>query len=945
MIKSKYHPLKVWASTIGLVAGSQFVYAQEEPMTEEVIVTGFRSVLMQSQAIKRENSSISEVITAEDIGKLPDTSVAESLARLPGLAGERRNGRTSGLSVRGFNENYVGTTLNGRELLGMGDNRGVEYDLYPAEIINSVVVTKTPDASIITQGIGGTVDLRTIRPLEKDDRVLAINGSYEMNGMKSANPDYDDKGHRVAFTYSDKFMDDTVGVAVSIASMESPSQEEQFRGWGYASINADNPTLADGVTLSEGDVILGGHDSFVRSALMSRDSIAGVVQFEPNDDLAITVDALYIDFSEDKVFRGMEEGGAEWGTSSYNIDEIQDGLVTAGSWDGFRSVIRNDAESKTAELTTFGLNVEYAINDIWSAEFDLSTGESSKTITNIESYSGVGRAQHADQGDAAARSWEMTSTGVMYSAHPSISTPDYTDRDLIKLAGPQAWGGALTPIDDFAASDTQPLGPGTAQDGFVNSPDFEESLDSIRLQLNGAVEYSIISGVEIGFNYSDRSKSKTNRGAFLTAPSWPDHAGIPAAYDVGNANLNFIGIGEFIAYDSLGLYNSGYYTSTDAGRLETARMGDSYTIDEKVSTLYAMADLTSEVAGMELRGNVGFQFIDTTQKSTGFNSVIGPDLQVIATPVSDEASYTKFLPSLNLSLSITDEHVVRTALSKTISRPRMDDLRPNSQVSFSFNNAAILNSDPRNSAWSASSGNATLRPLEANQFDLAYEYYFADDGLVTAAFYYKDLTNWHAAGDDIVDFSEYYIPAYHHTQDADELPPATFEGVLSNRADGLEGFAKGIELQASVPFHLVHDSLDGFGVILTGTFSEGELGENKDMVPGLSEEVYQLTAYYEVGGFEFRISGRKRSEYLSETRGLSLALGNTVDTGSELWDAQIGYDFSESGIDGLDGLSITLQAQNLTNEDTVQFNEGDPRQITQYQSFGANYLLGVNYTF
>lgn len=86
MIKSKYHPLKVWASTIGLVAGSQFVYAQEEPMTEEVIVTGFRSVLMQSQAIKRENSSISEVITAEDIGKLPDTSVAESLARLPGFS-------------------------------------------------------------------------------------------------------------------------------------------------------------------------------------------------------------------------------------------------------------------------------------------------------------------------------------------------------------------------------------------------------------------------------------------------------------------------------------------------------------------------------------------------------------------------------------------------------------------------------------------------------------------------------------------------------------------------------------------------------------------------------------------------------------------------------------------------------------------------------------------
>lgn len=942
MIKSKYHPLKVWASTIGLVAGSQFVYAQEEPMTEEVIVTGFRSVLMQSQAIKRENSSISEVITAEDIGKLPDTSVAESLARLPGLAGERRNGRTSGLSVRGFNENYVGTTLNGRELLGMGDNRGVEYDLYPAEIISSVVISKTPDASLITQGIGGTVDLRTIRPLEKTERVLAVNGSYEMNGMKSANPDYDDKGHRLSFTYADKFMDDTVGVAVSIATMESPSQEEQFRGWGYAGINADNPTLADGVTLSEGDVVLGGHDSFVRSALMARDSIAGVVQFEPTDALSITVDALYIDFSEDKVFRGMEEGGAEWGTSSYNIDEIQDGLVTAGSWDGFRSVIRNDAESKTAELTTFGLNVEYAFNDIWSAEFDYSTGEVSKNITNIESYSGVGRALTDDQGPAAARAWEMTSTGVMYSAHPTISSPDYTNQDLVRLAGPQAWGGALAPIDEFAANEPdQPLGPNTAQDGFVNSPDFDETLDSLRIELNGDIEYSIVSGVKVGLNYTDRSKTKTNQGAFLTAPTWPGDGAIPSEFIVGTANLNFIGIGDFIAYDSLGLYNSGGYTATDAARLETGRMGDSYTVDEQVTTLFAMADLTTSIGDIEVTGNAGFQFVDTTQKSSGFDSVIGPDLEVLATPVNAEASYTKFLPSINLSFSLTDEHVVRTALSKTISRPRMDDMRPNNQISFQFNDAQILEpSDVSNSPWTGSSGNPTLRPLEANQFDLAYEYYFADDGIVTAAFFYKDLVNWHDAGQTVSDFSDYYIEGYHESSEGDA--PVLFDGVVSNRADGLEGFAKGLELQASVPFHLIHDSLDGFGIIATGTFSRGELGEDKALVPGLSKEIYQLTAYYEAGGFEFRISGRKRSEYLSETRGLSLALTDTIDTGSELWDAQIGYDFSEVGVEGL---SVTLQAQNITNEDTVQFNEGDPRQITQYQSFGANYLLGVNYTF
>src|SRR5690554_8194598 len=116
---------------------------------EEVVVTGIRRSLMNSLSIKQDSSTIVEAVSAEDIGKLPDTSIAESLARLPGLAGERRDGRTSGISVRGFNENYVATTMNGRELLGIGDNRGVEYDLYPSEIVSGAVVYKTPDASLV----------------------------------------------------------------------------------------------------------------------------------------------------------------------------------------------------------------------------------------------------------------------------------------------------------------------------------------------------------------------------------------------------------------------------------------------------------------------------------------------------------------------------------------------------------------------------------------------------------------------------------------------------------------------------------------------------------------------------------------------------------------------------------------------------------------------------
>ena len=183
--------------------------AVDETAVEVIEVSGIRGSLQRAQAIKMDNTSIVEALSAEDIGKLPDTSIAESLARLPGLAGERRNGRTSGLSVRGFNENYVGTTLNGRELLGMGDNRGVEFDLYPTEIVSNILVYKTPEAGLMTQGIGGTIDIQTVSPLTAKE-TFAINGSFEMNGEDSGNPDFDNNGHRISFNYVDQFADDTL---------------------------------------------------------------------------------------------------------------------------------------------------------------------------------------------------------------------------------------------------------------------------------------------------------------------------------------------------------------------------------------------------------------------------------------------------------------------------------------------------------------------------------------------------------------------------------------------------------------------------------------------------------------------------------------------------------------------------------------------------------------
>ncbi|MEM7284091.1 MAG: TonB-dependent receptor, partial [Pseudomonadota bacterium] len=684
--------------------------AAEEELMEEVVAYGkFRASLVDAISSKRDSATIVEAISAEDIGKLPDSSIAESLARLPGLAGERRNGRTSGISVRGFREDYVGVTMNGRELLGIGDNRGVEFDLYPSEIISGVLVYKTPDAGMTTQGIGGIVDLRTTRPLDVDP-FLAVNGNFEQNNLDSANPDFDDNGYRFALSYSEKFMDDRVGLALALATTESPSQEEQFRGWGYPTIDPAN--AAPGVTLDGSETVVAGHDSFVRSAVLERDTVTGVLQFEPRDDLTVTLDALYIDFSEEKAFRGVEEGGAVWGTGAYTVTGVENGLVTAGEYDGFLSVIRNDAERRDAELTAFGMNIEYDLGEEWKLTFDAAVSQSDKTITNIESYSGVGRASSATQGSQTPRSFVMTPSGAFYGAHSSLAPVDLGDFNTIRLAGPQAWGGALSNVSQFQPQPAFPnIGPSQAQDGFVNEPIFDEELTTIKLEAERPMDLGIVSNLKVGVYFSEREKSKDNGGAFLTAPTFPEDGLIPEEFRFGTADLSFLGLGDVVAYDSLGLFDSGFYIATDAALLQPDREGDTYIIDEQLLITYGQIDFDTQIADRALYGNLGVQIVNVDQQGSGFDSRIGQDLFVTASGIVDGDDYTDVLPSLNVNYEIAEGHVIRAAASKTVSRPRLDDMRPNNQVSFNFNFANVASTDPENGPWSATAGNARLQPL------------------------------------------------------------------------------------------------------------------------------------------------------------------------------------------------------------------------------------------
>jgi len=234
-------------------------------------------------------------------------------------------------------------------------------------------------------------------------------------------------------------------------------------------------------------------------------------------------------------------------------------------------------------------------------------------------------------------------------------------------------------------------------------------------------------------------------------------------------------------------------------------------------------------------------------------------------------------------------------------------------------------------------GNPELRPYLANQLDFGYEWYFEDEGYVSGGLFYKQLDQWQIQLRD------------------DELSGLAYNSlVASNQNPGFVDLTKwettsggsiqGIELTASLPGHMASQYLDGFGIIWSGTFigSQIEVNGAEQVVPGLSDKIFNFTFFYENYGFEFRTSLRKRSDFTGDIFGLSFSKTPTIVKGSEIWDAQVSYDFSEIGIDGLE---ISLQAQNLNDEPFVTVQNQDNQLISDYQRFGKNYLLGVSYKF
>ena len=868
-----------------------------------IIVTGFRASLESAVAEKKLSDQIVESVTAEDIGKLPDASIGESIARLPGLTAQRLNGRANVVAIRGFGPDFSQTLLNGREQTTTSDNRSVELDQYPSEIVNQVVVYKSPTASLVGQGLVGTIDIRTIRPLETGKQIIAVGARGSWADIGALNAGSREYGYRVNGTFVDQFADDTIGISLAASYVDEPYQLQEFNAWGYAGTQVNGQDAA----------LIGGSKSYVTSTRLKRLGVNGTLQWQPMPQLTLTVDGFYSNFDDDQSKRGIELplGFGAFGTTFNPANfTVEDGLVTSGQFDNVRGVIRNDVFQRKADLYSGGFNALWDGDDGWTAFFDFGYSRTDRNELSLESYSGTGfNGDDTGRGSAATIGFTSGDKGTVFN--PSL---DYSDPARIFLTDPLGWGGGAIP-----------------QAGYSNNRIIEDELFQFRGEVEKEFDGGFLRSVQFGMNYTTREKSLTPDEAFVRLPNGATEVAIPSQFLLRSTDLTYLGLGPIVSYDPRELIAAGILVLEP--RVATGPnaandvLSKSYTVNEDLMTLYLQANIEQELANGVLTGNVGVQGINTVQNSTGF---IFPAAGPQRLTLGDD--YWDVLPSANLSLRLNSDWVFRVAAAREIMRPRLDDTR----LSIGY---GIDNSVP-GGIIRGGGGNPYLRPYRANAVDFNIEKYFGTGGVVALQLFYKDIKSYVFNGRFAFDYSSFPPPT-----GSAAYPNLSPIGTLDAPINTGGGDLYGAELAVTLPFDTFSEALEGFGITGGASYTKTKIEDangNETQIPGYSKWVVNGTAYFERAGFNTRVSARYRSTFLGDFTGFGGSPVRRTALDETIIDAQIGYDFQDGT--ALEGLSLYLQGQNLTDQPFVSTG-AERNQVIDYQLYGRRFLAGFTYKF
>jgi phosphoribosylformimino-5-aminoimidazole carboxamide ribotide isomerase len=904
-----------------------------------VTVTGFSNSVEKSIDYQRYADTIQNVITAADIGGLPDQSIADSLTHLPGVSAERIAGQASQINIRGLSGDFILTTLDGREQPSTSGTNYTQFDQYPSELINMATVYKTSQASLIEGGVAGTIAMQTANPLENSkDQTLNIDarGSYDgqANDVPNANP----MGYRLSVAWQGKFLDNTLGVGLGFAQMYQPHVAEQFVGEASdgslyklnSSANSPTAYLPEGVQVQEN----GGEER--------RTGYLGTVVWKPTSELQVTADSFFSKFDNTSFGYGMRSqnyygnnaqitnptlsslGTVTGGTVTSNPagGNIDPRTINAGNPNGspytyqFSNETTLDNYTTDTSIFSGGLNLKWN-HGPWHLESDISLSHAASSEINVDAtadpYTGLGTADPQLMSQTAYFQLKGTQVGNYTVANP----------------------GLYTNLNDMALSryGVYPYVYHDKDKAFRNAVQYD-------LPDNG-----VFSAIEAGF-YLNNHNYEADRTAYVYGSEWntsPVAGQPPLTIPAGDATTTcfkgkFSGFPCFLTLNGPAILAAHGITANPVKDIvnQSWTYIQSGTVAERTRDIFVMGDIDAQLFGHELTGNVGVRVSRQSQYADGLQQVgNGTGILIVdgngATsmdyaPIRMGKTYTDYLPSFNLAYHWTDNDQTRFSASKVLSRPPINSMMAGAGSWISNGQYNVYGSN-----------SPLLNPLRATQFDLDYEHYFDDStGAVTAGVFFKKVDSF-IQNVTYNNFNFASIGIVVPTNPATGQPYQNGEFQTAYNAQG--GDVRGAELSFTKT-HFLPGIWSGIGFDTNLAVTSSNVHNPTNLagpttyigLPGLSRRVASAALFYDNGTFSARLSGNYRSSFLSNTQ---IAVTNQLVTfaAETVYDFQASYNITKQ-------VSVVYQMLNLTNEPTRTYFGGDSQQTGTIQYFGRTSYLG-----
>ncbi|GBL06175.1 TonB-dependent receptor [Glaciecola sp. KUL10] len=971
------------ASALTMAANTYAQEAQDDSadLVEVIQVSGIRSSLTSALAEKRAASNLVEVIQAEDIGKLPDQNLAEVLENVTGIQITRTAGVGTGVQIRGTNANR--TEINGVSTVGSGSGRsGINFEDVSAAIISAVEVTKAPSAKTIEGSVGGTINLRTIRPLQLDETLAVVRVQGE-NSSLSTDSTFTP---RVSGTYGDNWENESGRFGVVVSGSYTEQDVSAFR----PRADRDNLISSDsGVASAQSfdflpiQFFVQDYDNFEYETV----NLAGTFEFAPNENTRFYFDAVINDQERRQESSRVQASGV----SALNDISIPSSFETIN----FGSLGGVNLGSISAALTgVVPVNLE---NDDDDPNLRFSSDTNSR-LTDSKIFSLGGEWTFDD----------FTVKAELSSSSSDTTTPSFnTTLNFINPNAPLDAGGAndnSTPfIYDlsggslaFGIAHDEPFGPSASQlldpanvvlrDVNIGQDIAENSEDAFRIDgtyyLDGAIQ-----SIDVGYRYNktsslrDQIRSSVGLRSLSDSPSGDLFSSLLVA---GPDNFNEADGRSLFVKDFL-LINPELVASDPDGVLATLQgaidqIGGSRQISDPTSSSSGFFDIEEETHALYAQGNFeygifrgdfGFRYLQTEVSSLGNSITEDANGNDVVSQVVTKGDYDFILPRFNIVAELDNDVMLRAGLSKDIRRPNFDDLSTSVTFSTSPNPPVSI-------------GNPGLVPEEVTSFDISAEWYFAEASLVSVGFFYKkrgDLIVQQEVSpfeDPVTGFRDTTAPCegggiFNPIADVNVFGPDGGVGVCvptsTNINDSGETTQKGFEFAVQYDLAGFEDELgwaSGFGVLANYTIQDFSGGEAENSATSradnvfasttgvdgidvreiqglidLSENAYNFTVYYEKYGLSARMRYTWREAYRSTDFGStsSFPWGFPVvqDDRGQL-NASVSYDVNEQ-------LNIGLEAVNLTESDVKQYcvNEG---ALFCYQGLtDRRVTLGATYRF